>query len=65
MDDTLRGILAKKAYETYSEVNGAEHDYYFKREYRTWDELPESTRLRWKNVIFSVIKELDNMNYKT
>jgi len=63
MKDNVREILAKKAYETNVGIKGeVSSEQYFKRDYYTWDELPESSRACWKNVIFAIFRELDSIN---
>jgi len=62
MEEAVREILAKKAYETHVGIRGEQVEQYFKKDYRAWQELPESSRLHWKNIVFVIFRALDEID---
>jgi proline racemase len=62
MKDAVREILAQRAYEAHLGIKGEQSERYFKIDYCTWQELPESSKLHWKNIIFVVFRALDEIN---
>ena len=56
MNDTILEVLAKLAYNTHLGVKKDDENY-FKKDYCTWEELPASTQLHWRNIVFCVFRK--------